>query len=228
VKLGGADVSLAFMSNDERVFCLTCGEPLKLWNDADLPYERWLDRACVTCGTRPTRYQDSEIVLAHPIAAPLGAVALAFEQVATALRMSIFMLCFDSAHEKTDVCDAMLSPLSYAEQIRVFSAVFLTRFPHLDAEAKRMRRRLERSGEARNRALHSSWMPARSLTDTETGMRFNTTISAGKLRKDAEEVSMLELTHLAMYLSKLYSDLLIFTMKALDRLPWNEAGANGP
>jgi hypothetical protein len=151
------------------------------------------------------------------MAAPLGSVALTFEQLATALRMSIFMLCFDSEQNKSDISDAMLSPLSYAEQIRVFSAVFLTRFPERDEDVKRMRRRLERSGEARNRALHSWWLPGNSFVESE--MRVNTKISGGKLRKDAEEVSIRELTHLAAYFNKLQSDLLQFTMKALGRFP---------
>ena len=57
----------------------------------------------------------------------------------------------------------------------------------------------------------------------ESGMRVNTRISRGKLRKDAEEVSVRELTHLAAFMNRVSSDLLGFVLTALGRLPASEA-----
>lgn len=207
------------MSNDQRVFCQDCGEPLRMWSEPQFPYDRWLETPCGSCGTKPTesRYQDSDIFLAPPLSAPIGAVALTFEQLATSLRMAITMVCFDGVEGKGDVADALLSPLSYSEQVRVFSAVFLGRFPERENDVKRFCRKLERAGEGRNRVLHSWWLPGSPFF--ESGMRVNARISSGKLRKDAEEVSVKELTHLAAFMNRVNSDLLEFVLTALGRLP---------
>jgi len=213
------------MDSYDRVFCQECGDALRMWDDVALPYERWLESPCANCGTRPTesRYQDSEIFLASPMAGPLGAVALTFETLANALRVSITMLCFNGAEANTDVSDAMLAPLSYSEQVRVFSAVCLARFPEREADVRRLRNRLDRSGEARNRVLHSWWLPGKSFF--ESGTRIGTRISGGKLKKDHEDVSVKELTHLASYFNKLQSDLLTFALTVTGRLALMQTAA---
>jgi hypothetical protein len=150
----------------------------------------------------------------------MGAVALAFEQLATSLRMAITMICFDGAEGRDEIAEAMLAPLSYSEQVRVFSAVCLVRFPDKEAEIKRFRRKLVHAGEGRNRVLHSWSLPGASFF--ESGIRVDFRISGGKHREDSDEVSVRELTQLTAFMNCVSSDLLGFILTALGRLSVSE------
>jgi hypothetical protein len=215
------------MSNDERVFCQNCGEALKIWDEpSGFPYDRWLKTPCASCGTRPTesRSQDSDL-LPPPLGVWMGAVALAFEQLATSLRKAITMICFDEPEGRGEIAEAMLGPLSYSEQVRVFSAVCLARFPDKDAEIMRFQRKLVHAGEGRNRVLHSWWIPGK--LSFKSGIRVDFRISGGKLGENSDEVSVRELTHLTAFMNSVSSDLLGFVFTALGRLPVSEPEAAG-
>ena len=214
------------MSNDKQVFCQNCGESLKIWDEpAGSPYDRWLKTPCPSCGTRPTesQYQDSDF-LPPPLGVWMGAVALAFEQLATSLRMAIAMICFDEPGGRGEIAEAMLGPLSYSEQVRVFCAVCLARFPDRDADIKRLQRKLIHAGDGRNRVLHSWWVPG--TLSLESGIRVNFRISGGTLGQDSGDVSVKELTHLAAFMTSVSGDLLCFVFTALGRLSV-EPGAVG-